>query len=73
MMDKIKVEGYSNLYRDPSTGAIINSNIDEYNAYLEAKKKREELYNSVNEINNLKQEMAEIKSLLKELINKNGN
>lgn len=73
MIERIQVEGHPNLYRDPSTGAIINSNIDEYNAYMEAKRKREELYNSINEINNLKEEMAEIKSLLKELINRNGN
>lgn len=73
MIERIQVEGHPDLYRDPSTGAIINSNIDEYNAYMEAKRKREELYNSINEINNLKEEMAEIKSLLKELINRNGN
>lgn len=73
MTNKIKIEGFNNLYRDENNGAIINSNIDEYKKYIESKKRREELYGTINEINNLKQEMEEIKSLLRELINKNGN
>jgi hypothetical protein len=67
-MDKIKVEGHSNLYRDLNSGAIINSNVDDYYKYMESKKKRDQLYNAVEEIDNLKSEMSEIKDLLKQLI-----
>ena len=35
MMNKIKVEGHNNLYRDASTGAIINSNIEEYKVFYD--------------------------------------
>ena len=30
----IKVEGYSNLYRDEKSGAIVNSNDSDYNKRL---------------------------------------
>ena len=30
----IKVEGYSNIYRDPKTGAIINKEDGDYNKYF---------------------------------------
>lgn len=68
MMDKLKVEGHSNLYRDINSGAVINSNLDEYDRYMKAKANRE---NMITEINTLKQELDEIKQLLKQI--KNGN
>jgi hypothetical protein len=68
MIDKLKVEGHSNLYRDVSSGAVINSNRDEYERYMKAKSNRD---NMVNEINTLKQELDEIKQLLKQLTNGN--
>lgn len=68
MIDKLKVEGHSNLYRDVKSGAVINSNRDEYERYMKAKSNRD---NMVNEINTLKQELDEIKQLLKKLTNGN--
>jgi hypothetical protein len=67
-MNKIKVEGHSNLYRDLNSGAVINSNVDDYHKYMESKKKRDQLYNAVEEIDNLKSEISEIKNLLKQLV-----
>jgi len=68
MIDKLKVEGHSNLYRDTNSGAVINSNRDEYEHYMKAKANRD---NMNNEINTLKQELDEIKQLLKKLTNGN--
>lgn len=68
MIDKLKVEGHSNLYRDVNSGAVVNSNRDEYERYMLAKANRD---NMVNEINTLKQELDEIKQLLKKLTNGN--
>jgi DNA-binding transcriptional regulator YhcF (GntR family) len=68
MMDKLKVEGHSSLYRDINSGAVINSNRDEYDRYMKAKANRE---NMINEINTLKQELDEIKQLLKQITNGN--
>lgn len=67
-MDKLKVEGHSNLYRDLNSGAIINSNVDEYENYMKAKVNRESMF---GEINTLKQELDEIKQLLKKITNGN--
>lgn len=66
----IPVNGHKNLYRDENTGAIINCDSFEYSQYIsnrEKRKKEKELYRI--EIDNLKNEVSEIKSLLKELIN----
>lgn len=68
MIDKLKVEGHSNLYRDVNSGAVINSNRDEYETYMKAKLNRD---NMISEINTLKQELDEIKQLLKQLTNGN--
>ena len=68
MMDRLKVEGHSNLYRDINSGAVINSNRDEYDRYMKAKANRD---NMVTEINTLKQELDEIKQLLKQITNGN--
>jgi hypothetical protein len=68
MIDKIKVDGHSNLYRDSKTGAVINFNSTDYENYIEAKANREGM---VSEINTLKQELDEIKQLLKKLTNGN--
>lgn len=62
--NKFKVEGHSNLYRDAQSGAVINSNTDEFERYKKSKIKRESLY---NEINTLRKEISEIKQLLKDL------
>ncbi len=64
----MKVEGHSNLYRDPDSGAVINSSRADYERYMKAKANREGM---VSEINTLKQELDEIKQLLKKLTNGN--
>jgi hypothetical protein len=73
-MVKVKVEGYSGLVRDLNTNAIVNTRTVEYNAYMKKYKAREKnndmLRDTVKEINTLKNELFEIKKLLKEVINK---
>ena len=61
----IPVEGQIGLYRDETTNAIINCNDFEYNQYL--KIKNEKLLEK-NEIDNLKKEIDEIKTLLYKLL-----
>jgi len=59
-------EGHKNLYRDEKTGAILNTDNIEYNNYI---RMRDEKLKQKNEIDNLKKELSEIKTLLKELLN----
>jgi hypothetical protein len=63
----IKVEGHKNLYRDENSGAIINCDTTAYNNHVNMLQQRE-LQKS--EIDRMKNDIDEIKSLLKELINK---
>ena len=75
MSNFIKVEGNDHLVRDSNTNQIINTNESEYQQYI-ARRKRKKLEKekslSVEEdLANLKSELSEIKSLLKELVNGN--
>jgi|TARA_B110001454_G_scaffold104034_1_gene97981 hypothetical protein len=73
-MLRIKVEGYDSLVRDVSSNAIVNINTSEYSLYLARVKAREkqgdDYRHAVKEINSLKEELREIKSLLKGITKK---
>lgn len=70
----LKVEGHEDLVRDVRSKAIVNTNSSEYKIYMSRFRTREkqgdEIRNTIKEINNLKQELFEIKNLLKEVLNK---
>jgi len=70
-----KLEGHSDLARDPKTNSILNVNTTDYEQYVARRLvKNEEIQKSQNveqELADLKSEMNEIKSLLKELVNGN--
>jgi hypothetical protein len=71
---KIKVEGHNSLARDVRSNAIVNTSKNEYQIYMNRIRSREqqsdEIRNTIKEINLLKQELFEIKNLLKEVIKK---
>ena len=75
MSDYIKVQGYNGLVRDTRTNAIVNKDKNAYNLAKrraeEAQRQRDEIRGATREINNLKCEMHEIKSMLKTLLDKN--
>jgi len=66
----IKVEGHSHLYRDETTGAIINCDNNGYDQYMKSLNYRK---NQKEELNNMKKELDEIKSLLKILVEGKNN
>ena len=72
-MSKLRVEGFSGLVRDTNSNAIVNVNKSEYQLYMSRYKSREKqsdvLRDTVKEINTLKQELFEIKKLLREVKN----
>lgn len=67
------VEGHSNLLRDPNTDSIVNVDTLGYEKYVaqrEAKnKKNQKVQNIEQEVASMKEDINEIKHLLKELLN----
>tara|TARA_X000000368_G_scaffold311642_1_gene249470 strand:- start:4940 stop:5143 length:204 start_codon:yes stop_codon:yes gene_type:complete len=64
----IKVEGHPHLYRDESSGAIINRNSMEYNQRLKVKRSAN---NQESELKRMREDIDELKNLLKMLVEKN--
>jgi len=69
----MKVEGHNNLTRDDSSNAIVNSSSSEYNNYISLRAKRKQGTNRIdnmeNDLKSLKDDINEIKSLLRALSN----
>ena len=69
------VKDHSDLVRDPKSGSIINVNSMDYQRYIANREVRTEdsqkVENVEQDLANLKSEISEIKSLLKELVNGN--
>jgi uncharacterized protein YlxW (UPF0749 family) len=81
MSQLVKVEGYSNLRKDLSSGGVINMDQSTYLSNKTARrniimqrKENEHLQESVStlgtEINNIKEELTDIKVMLTKLLNK---
>ncbi len=62
----IPVEGHKNLFRDPETGAILNNDSKGYAQY-NIKKTRSA--DRKAELDEMKKDIDEIKSLLQQLVN----
>jgi len=68
-MSYIKVSGHDGLVRDETTGAILNYD----DSAIQARRKQKQLNSALDDINNLKDEVSEIKALLRELIKNASN
>ena len=66
-MNYLKVKGHENLVRDKDTNVVININRSEIE---QAKKRKAERIKKEQELNNLKNEDSEIKSMLTKVIEK---
>lgn len=64
--DLIPVEGHENLYRDRNTGSIVNTDKSNYDRYMKTKRLKQ---NERRELDIIKSDIEEIKSLLRELTN----
>ena len=67
MKKLIKVKDHPHLYRDEDTGAIINYDTLSYNQRI---KKIEDQKTQKEELDHIKRDIEEIKSLLKDFLNK---
>ena len=74
MNDGVKVQGHTHLVRDLKSQAIINTDSNAYARYMARKakqsKKDDEMRDVIRDVNELKNEMRDIKNLLIEM--KNG-
>ena len=61
----IPVEGHKHLFRDENTGAIINDDKAGYAKYMALKDKKS---SEKEELDRLRNDIDEIKSLLKEIV-----
>lgn len=66
----IKVDGHPNLYRDSETGAIINVDNIAYKNRLNVIERNK---NKENELKAMREEIDELKSLLKQVLQNNTN
>jgi histidinol-phosphate/aromatic aminotransferase/cobyric acid decarboxylase-like protein len=67
------VEGYKNLIRDEKTKAILNTNFNEYENYKKMKEIKHEEVSRINnledDLKNIKDDIDEIKFLLRNIAN----
>ena len=63
----IPVEGHSSLFRDEETNAIVNVDTIAYESYMNNKLSNSDKRAEMDEV---KRELAELKSLLKDLASK---
>lgn len=72
-MDYMKVKGHDNLIRDPRTNSIINTNTSEYKEYISRKnvknQESQKIQTLETEVDNIKNDLQEIKLLLRSLVN----
>ena len=72
-MKYAKVEGHSHLLRDSKTNSIINTNMVEYQEYLNRRNvkvdENQKIQHLESDVANIKDDLSEIKSLLRSLVN----
>ena len=64
---KDKVEGHQNLYKDSNSGVIVNRSDTERERYRTAKKHASDSIKTREELQDMKQELENLKNILKQL------
>jgi hypothetical protein len=69
----LRIKENISLLRDPNTNSIINSNMSDYQNYLERKKMKskenQKTQNYEEDLANMKSDIEEIKNLLRSILN----
>jgi len=75
-MTVLKVEGHNNLVKDTDTKAVVNTDKNSYEVYMQKvnarKQERSTVRGLVREVNELREDFKEIKNLLVKMVDKNG-
>jgi hypothetical protein len=71
------VEGRTDLVRDPNSGAIINIDSQSHKSAVDSARAREQSKRQIElnsmDINNIKEELSDIKDMMKQLLGSNLN
>lgn len=70
---KQKVQDFPGLVRDSRSKAIVNEDVEAYNKYKKEKEFRTKMLMMEQEVSNLKDNVDEIKGMLKHLISISNN
>jgi flagellar biosynthesis/type III secretory pathway chaperone len=73
MTEKLKILGNEDLVRDTKSNAILNTDLDALNKYRAKRAREKKINNIAEEVDTLRQEMTEIKSLLMQLVQREKN
>ena len=69
-----KIEGYPDLVKDGTTGAVLSNNNNAYNAvkkrYKSKQLEKDQMQKQEKDINSMKDELSEIKTMMKTLMEK---
>jgi hypothetical protein len=71
-MKYAKVQENPELIRDMDSKAVLNTNLTALQAYKKKREKQQEIQSAVEDINNLRQEVNELKTLMQRLLDKIG-
>lgn len=72
-MDKYaKVENAPELIRDMKNQALLNKDNNALQSYKKAKMRSNEMGNTINDINTMKEEINDIKSMMQQILQKLG-
>jgi hypothetical protein len=68
----VKVKDNPNLIRDIQNQAVLNSDLDGLKAYKLKREKQKEVSAAIDDINNMKQDINELKTLMQRILDKIG-
>jgi len=72
MMKVAKVKENPDLVLDMENQAILNTNVDALLAYKKRRQKEREISDSLTDINTMKQDINELKTLMQRILDKIG-
>ena len=66
MNESIKIDGREDIIRDVNSKAIIKTSLQEKKVWLRKKERNNKILSNENEINKVKEELFEVKTILNE-------
>lgn len=73
MLDKMKIVDNEDLVRDAKSNAVLNTDLDALDKYKKRRAREKQVNKVVEEVDSLRQEMTEIKSLLMQLVQRENH